>query len=103
MFGSGVTNFDLSLAAKFFELGTDKLETLISDQNFRQSKAANDVLPEKLNQIQIFNVGIRLCFYPFGEIISRHQNKLILPQDLRKWPDNVESQLDERPWACDRS
>lgn len=82
---SGEMNIDLPLAAKILELGIDKLWTIISDKNPRQSKMADDILPDKLNHIWIFDVGIRLGFHPLGEIISRHQNELCLPQSLRNW------------------
>lgn len=59
MSGNGVIDVDLPFAEKVLKLGTDKLGTFI-----------DDVLSEKLNQIQIFNDGIRFSFHPLKEIIS---------------------------------
>lgn len=58
-------DIDFPLAAKNFELWTNKLGAVVDDQNSQEAGEANDIFQEKLNQIHVFDVGVRFYFHPF--------------------------------------
>ena len=57
-----------------------ELFPIISDDRAWDSESTNDVPLDKVCELCIDDSGERLCLYPLGEIIDRHDNELGL------WP-----------------
>ena len=88
---------DFEFRAEISEGYAVKLRTVVSYDCLRDSKPANDVLPNESRDIFVLDVSIRLCFYPFTEVICGNEQEFLLGNcegqgshyvhsSLCKWP-----------------
>ena len=69
---------DFELRAKISKGDVVKLRAVVDYDCLRDPKTANDVLPLKLGDIFVFDADIRLCFYPFTEVVCGHEQEFFL-------------------------
>lgn len=97
----GETGLDAKLCAKFFEFGIVELLAVVGDNGLRDPETAHNGLPNELGGTLLGNLGKRLCFHPFGEVIDGEHSKLYLNSASRQRADKIDSPLSERVGAAE--
>ncbi|KAL6319765.1 hypothetical protein AAG906_036823 [Vitis piasezkii] len=64
--------------SKISEGDAIKLRTVVGYDCLRDSKPTNDVLQNEFRDIFVLDASIRLCFYPFTEVISGNEQEFLL-------------------------
>ena len=64
---------DFEFRADISEGDDIKLRTVVGYDCLRDSKPINDVLQNEFRDIFVLDANIRLCFYPFTEVISGNE------------------------------
>ena len=79
-----------------------KLESIIWDQSAGNPKSCNNVSPNKLLHVYVFDVRQGLSFNPLSEVVCADQQVLLVSYGFRKRVDNVWPPLGKRPRARER-
>ena len=69
-------NFELRVEIP--EGNTVKLWTVVIYDCLRDSKLANDVLPNEFGDIFVLDASICFCFYSFTEVVRSNKQKFLL-------------------------
>lgn len=64
----------------------------------RNSETGNDILPYKSLHIYVSDIGQRLSFDPFREIVCADQKVLPVSCGLWEWTHYIQTPLCKRPW-----
>ena len=94
---SGISVRNSKVAAVFPEGHTIKLKVVVRDVGMRNSEAWNDVSSDEFLCIHVPDVGQRLSFDPFGEIICADHQVLLVSCCFQEGADNIQTSLSERP------
>ena len=65
--------FDMEVGAEVFKLLIIKLQTIIGNNNSRKTKPGDDGFSNKFPCFGLSDLGHRLGFYPFGEVVDGHK------------------------------
>ena len=75
-----------------------KLFSIVEDEDSRNAKAANNVLPNEASDILLSDNGQGFCLDLFSEVVNSYNEELKLPHGdgshyvkppLGKWPENI--------------
>jgi hypothetical protein len=80
-----------------FHLTTIKLCLIISDQDFRNFKSANDVLPQEGDDLVSGDIYQNFCFHLLGEVVHNYQNKLFVPYGIWERTQYIHPLLGKEP------
>ncbi|GJV86138.1 hypothetical protein Tco_1526036 [Tanacetum coccineum] len=94
---------DFEIVAPFSKRITGKLLTVIADDYFWNTEAANDVVPYKLEHLVASYCCYWLRLHPFGEIFDGDDQEFDSSGSFREWSYYVDSPLIEGPRARDAS
>ena len=86
--------------AEISEGNAIKLRTVVGYDCLRDSKPANDVLPNEFRDIFVLDASIHLCFYPITEVIRGNEHEFLLGNYDGQGSHYVHSPLREQPRAC---
>ena len=89
--------FDPQLLAKVPQCVVIKLFSIISDEDSRDAKAANDAFPDEASDILLGDSGQRFYLNPFSEIVNSYDKGLKLLHCHGKGPHFAEPPLSEWP------
>ena len=70
--------FYFQLRTKSSECDAVKLQPIINYNCLGNSEPTNDVFPNKLSDVLIFDVSISFHLYPFVEIVNGHEQEFLL-------------------------
>ena len=89
---------DLEIPAHFLHHFVIKIGAIVSNDLPRESVSTNKFLLYESDHHTLHDIGIRSRFYPFGEIIYRHENETMTVRSLGlDGPDVVYSPHGKRP------
>ena len=96
----GVQIFYFEFRAEISEGNAIKLRTVVGYDCLRDSKPANDVLPNEFRDIFVLDASIHLCFYPITEVIRGNEHEFLLGSYDGQGSHYVHSPLRKQPRAC---
>lgn len=70
---SGIQIFDSQLLTKGSKGNAIKLWPTISYNCLRDSEPANNVFPNKLGNVFVFDVDISFCLYSFAKVVNGYK------------------------------
>ena len=90
---------DFKFQIEIPESNAVELRTVVGYDCLRDSKSANDVLPNEFGDIFVLNVSIRFYFYPFTEVVYGNEQEFLLGSCKRQGSHYVQPPLRKRPRA----
>ena len=98
---SGVIELDSPCSAEVLELMTDELRAIVSDNLFRNTKVAYNILPDEVLDLTVTDLMEGLSLYPLGEIVDDHKHVHPLAWGRWEFTDDVHPLRHERPGGDD--
>ena len=91
--------FDMELSIEVLELLIIELSAIVDDDDPREVESRDDGLSNEFSGLGLSDLGHRLWFHPFSEVINSYEQKFPLCWGRRKGSEDVDSSLSERPWC----
>ena len=78
MYDGSTTMFNMKLDVEVFELFIIKLSVIIKDDDSREVESTDDGFSNKLFSLGLGDLGLRLSFYLFDEVVDGYKQELPL-------------------------